>query len=358
MTSKVRLAVVGSVGVPASYGGFETLVENLIKEETLAFTVYCSGNHYKKRINQYHGAELVYLPLPANGVASIFYDSLSMLHGIATGHRNFLVLGTSGAIIMPLIRLFYPKVQIVTNIDGLEWSRSKWKGVASWFLRISEALAVKYSHDVIADNEIIANYVLARYKRDCVTIAYGGDHAINIQTDKSKYQNLGIEAKYALAICRVEPENNVHVILEAFSKSSQRLIFIGNWNTTQYGTQLLAKYGKLMNMSLLEPSYDTQLLWAYRAHCDFYVHGHSAGGTNPSLVEIMHFGKPVIAFDCKYNRVSLEGSGLFFSDSEQLKKIIADFDGRDTMGSEIREIALRRYTWDIVRNQYAALFSR
>ena len=351
----MKIAIIGTVGVPASYGGFETLVENLIEDASEGYTVYCSGPHYAERVTAYKNANLIYIPLSANGVPSIIYDIWSIIHALLTGHKDLLVLGTSGAIVLPLVKLFCPTVNVVTNIDGLEWKRQKWKGFAKVFLKFSERLAVKFSSIVVADNEAIAKYVETSYSITCETIAYGGDHAyiekILLQTSQIAF---GTE-RYVFALCRIEPENNVHLILDAFSDSEINLIFVGNWKASEYGRQLIEHYSTASNIKLLDPIYDLEVLAFYRKNCDVYVHGHSAGGTNPSLVEMMHFDKPIVAFDCVYNRATMEDKGLYFSSASSLSQIVNDSDfGND--GAELGDIARRRYTWDVVRAQYRKLF--
>jgi len=353
----MKIAIVGTVGVPASYGGFETLVEHLIDGSERQMTVYCSGTHYNDRVEQYKGAKLVYLPLSANGPVSIVYDILSVLHAVITGHRHLLILGTSGAVIIPVMRIFCPHVYTVTNIDGIEWRREKWRGLAKWFLRLSEGLAVRFSAKVVADNLAIADYINHTYERECETIAYGGDHARVSLEGYAGHLGLDIERPYALALCRIEPENNVHVILEAFAGTDEELCFIGNWRSSDYGCELLKKYAEHCNLRLLDPIYDLEILFAYRSHCRVYIHGHSAGGTNPSLVEMMHFGKPIVAFDCPYNRATMEDKGMFFTSVESLQAMITS--GTALVGGEaLLEVAKRRYTWSVVRAQYLALFEK
>lgn len=350
-----NIAIIGTVGVPASYGGFETLVDQLVGTEEATFTIYCSSVHYKIKIPTYKNARLVYLPLNANGPLSVIYDVLSVIHSIFIGHRQLLILGVSGAIIIPFLRLVCPSVRIVTNIDGVEWRRDKWRGIAKHFLRFSEFLAVKFSTIVVADNDAIADYVAVAYNRKCETIAYGGDHALLRQSHSLTPLNLNINFPYAFSLCRIEPENNVELILKAFSEISCDLIFIGNWQSSSYGRRLYSEYSGKSNIRLLDPIYDLNILFCYRSGCRLYVHGHSAGGTNPSLVEMMHFEKPIVAFDCLYNRATMENNGKFFDSIEGLQKLSIDVD-LVSGASELFEVANRRYTWDAVKKQYLSLF--
>ena len=347
MNKNVIVSIVGSAGVPACYGGFETLVENLLDDKDSLINVYCSPKKDASKPVKYKNAHLHYIPFNANGIQSVPYDIWSLFHAAIKGTDNILMLGVSGAICLPLIRLL-SNAKIITNIDGLEWRRDKWGYFAKKFLKFSEKMAVKYSDVCIADNKGIADYVLENYGLEAEVIAYGGDHAVIADL------NLW-DAGYALALCRIEPENNVDMILESFSKTNKQLKFIGNWNNSDFGRKMKAKYQKYGNINMLAPVYEIEKLFEIRQKCSFYVHGHSAGGTNPSLVEMMHFNKNILAFDCIFNRASTEDAAGFFSNVEGLVHQIRQedsFNNADTM----KEIAQRRYTWKIVKRQYFCLF--
>jgi len=343
----MKVSIIGTVGVPACYGGFETLVDNLLEGCNEDITVYCSSKSYTKKIKTYKNANLYYIPLNANGPQSIPYDIWSLCHSLYKGTDNILLLGVSGAICLPFIRLF-SKVRIVTNIDGLEWKRAKWAGLIKKFLKYSEKLAVKYSDVVVADNKAIADYVKIEYDVESDVIAYGGDHAVINDLDSS-------DEGYALALCRIEPENNVELILEAFSKTDKKIKFIGNWDKSDFGQTMKDKFQQFDNINIIDPIYDIKTLFDIRQKCSFYVHGHSAGGTNPSLVEMMHFKKNIVAFDCNYNRASTENKAEFFIDNDKLVELIRGSENIDN-GASMQEIAERRYTWEIVKEQYFSLF--
>ena len=266
-----------------------------------------------------------------------------------------LLLGVSGAIALPLVRLV-SSARIITNIDGIEWRREKWQGLAKRFLRFSEKMAVRFSHEVIADNGAIAEYVKQAYGVDCHVIAYGGDHAVAVEgTAVDEYD---LPESYAFAVCRIEPENNVHMVLEASARlKSHVLVMVGNWSNSEYGRALREQYASCDNLFLLDPIYDLGKLKTLRSRASFYVHGHSAGGTNPSLVEAMHFGKAVLAFDCDYNRSTTEGKALFFGNSEKLQQLIVSLDKTvaEKVGRDMLEVANRCYTWRIVAEQYFSL---
>jgi glycosyltransferase involved in cell wall biosynthesis len=163
---------------------------------------------------------------------------------------------------------------------------------------------------------------------------------------------------YALALCRIEPENNIDMILEAYSKSELNLKFIGNWQANEYGRNLRHKYGDLDNIELIDPIYDLDVLCSIRKGCTHYIHGHSAGGTNPSLVEMMHFDVPIFAFDCNFNRYSTENKAFYFKTSESLLELLEMSTPNDLInnGASMREIAKRRYTWSAISSAYEAIY--
>ena len=291
----------------------------------------------------------------ANGVSSIAYDIVSLFSAIWHRSDVILLLGVSGAVALPLIRLL-SRARIVTNVDGVEWKREKWKGAARLFLRFSERMAVRYSHEVVADNAGIAEHIKQSYRRNAHVIAYGGDHAL--QTPSKPYAGPALPQRYALALCRTEPENNVTMILEAFASSAALpLVFVGNWNNSAFGRDLRQRYADHDHLYLLDPIYDVGVLRSLRGNAAVYVHGHSAGGTNPSLVEMMHFGLPILAYDCIFNRYTTEDRAIFFKDAESLRRSLMNFDSDEAtdIGSVLLRIAQDRYTWDAIGHAYFEL---
>lgn len=357
---QISVAVVGTQGVPATYGGFESLVENLIGEncpEDVHYTVFCSGKDFADHISEYKGATLKYVPLRANGIQSVPYDMLSLCRCLFGKYDVILVLGVSGGLFLPIFNLLNRK-KLIINIDGQEYMRPKWNRFAKWILRISEKLAVKYADFVIADNKGIQKYVFEKYGSDSELICYGGDHAqreIATEVADAVLDRYGLQkGEYAISVCRIEPENNCDIVLDAFSRSDCRLVYIGNWNNSEYGKVLKEKYSGCGNIMMLDAIYDLDELYALRANAALYVHGHSAGGTNPSLVEAMFFGIPIASFNVIYNRETTEGKAYYFDNADGLLKIIANKDELD--GAVMKEIAQRRYTWKTISSQYSLLY--
>lgn len=348
----MKVAVVGTVGLPACYGGFESLVENItLNSGNVEYDVFCSSKVYPEKQSMHNDADLIYLPLHANGPQSIPYDILSLIYCLKLKSDTVLILGVSGCIFLPVFRLF-SKARVVTNIDGLEWKREKWGKWVKRFLKFSERLAVKHSDVVVTDNQAITDYVASEYGVDSVTIAYGGDHAIrNVAYDDPN-------DKYALGLCRIEPENNVEMILQAYSKLSKKLKFVGNWNNSDFGRRLKAYYSQFDNIELLDPIYDLDELYKLRRGCTLYLHGHSAGGTNPSLVEMMHFGCPILTYDCNFNRYSTYDKAHYFGSSEQLIELVSTVSEQDkvTNGQNMQEIASQHYTWRKITQQYESTY--
>ncbi len=356
-----KVAIIGTAGVPARYGGFETLVHHLVNQLSLEFDlyVYCSNKYYPKaeRKKYWKGARLFHLPLNANGASSILYDILSILHALFYAD-TLLVLGVSGGIILPLVKLFTSK-KIIINIDGLEWRRQKWSKPIQKFLKISEFLAVKFSDADITDNIAIKKYTAINYKTLSHLIEYGADHVMSTQPtneDLEKYDFL--KRPYAFKVCRIEPENNVHVILEAFHKHSEMpIVVVGNWSASPYGEALFLDYSNSQNIVLLDPIYDQRELDLLRGNCQLYIHGHSAGGTNPSLVEAMYLGLPIFAYDVSYNRATTENIAVFFKDAVHLKSLLQQYTYKQrlVLGEQLKLIAMRRYTWEVIAQKYASL---
>jgi glycosyltransferase involved in cell wall biosynthesis len=356
-----KVAIIGTVGVPANYGGFETLAEHMIEGMTERYDVivYCSGKRYTKdeRLKTYKGARLHYLPLEANGIQSIPYDTLSIIHALFSADV-LIVLGVAGAWTLPFVRMFTRK-KIIVSIDGIEWKRDKWNVLAKWYLFWAEGLAVKYSHVDISDNEAIQDYTAARYGTLSRIIEYGADHTLKVQPDESAKQHYGFLSKpYAFKVCRIEPENNVHVILEAFSKCEVLpLVMVGNWDKSSYGKDLKNQYSQFVHLHLLDPIYNQEKLDTLRSNATLYIHGHSAGGTNPSLVEAMYLGLPIVSYGVSYNRVTTENRALYFMNMEELIEILRNLQEVQLfkMGAELAEIAHRRYVWKNIAFKYVLL---
>lgn len=352
-----KINIIGTVGVPACYGGFESLVENMLDytPEDVEYTVFCTSQKYETKFESYKGAKLKYLDLNANGKDSIMYDYKSMK--MSMDSDIMLILGVSGCMFLPFIRRKF-KGKIITNIDGLEWKRDKWNLLAKWLLHHSEKMAVKYSDIVIGDNKGITDYVKEAYKKDAVLIAYGGDHVTKVQDDSLYEKYPYMKHPYAVTVCRIEPENNVHKIIEAFSRIPEKqLVIVGNWKNSEYGTNLKEQFSKFENIHLLDPIYESHEINWIRSNASLYVHGHSAGGTNPSLVEAMNFGLPILAFDCVYNRATTQDECLYWSTEEDIIDLVNNSESKfDAIAIKMKELGAKEYAWENIAKQYNELW--
>lgn len=323
-----------------------------------AFSVYTSSHDAVDGVREVNGAQIKIVYLKANGVQSVLYDGWSMLHA-SFKHDTILVLGTSGCMFLPLIKLLGKK--IVLNPDGAEWKRGKWSTPIKKFLKFSEYMGVKFADVVITDNLCIQQFVEQQYNVESELIEYGGDNAIDVPLSNSVLAEYSIPTEtYAFKVCRIEPENNIDMILEAFSKSEFCLVLVGNWKRSQYGLMTRKKYEKFKNLILLDAIYDQAKLDGLRSNCSVYVHGHSVGGTNPSLVEAMNLGLSCVVFDVDYNRETTENKAIYFANEKelfsQLTKLANNDLARISLGDKMQEIALRRYQWSGIIKKYASTF--
>jgi glycosyltransferase involved in cell wall biosynthesis len=321
----LRIALIGTDGLPVRYGGFETCVAQLAPRlAALGHQVEVFGSSQGRSARSADGPGLRhrYLPMRANGAASIPYDLLSFL--LSYRHSDaIVVMGVSAGVFMPLMRWLAGQRRIVVNVDGLEARRSKWKGLPRAFLRLSERLAIRHAHQVVSDNQGIADIVSSTYGRSSTVIPYGNDHVLQLepaQVQSLLQHRFDLEpGSYLLTVARIEPENQIAEMMEAaLAAGSERYVVVGNFSTTDLGRQLLERYCNEPRIQCIDSLFEPQALAALRAGCRLYLHGHSVGGTNPSLIEMLPYGRPILAFDCVFNRQSLGGEGGYFSSATEL----------------------------------------
>ena len=319
---KKKVGIVGTHGLPANYSGWETLVKNLVNYRKDIDYLIATPSSRKNEQNLKYKKISMYIPLKASGWQSIFYDLLSSIV-LLRKCDSILILGVSGCIFLPIIKLFTNK-DIVVNTDGVEYKREKWGFLASNFLKISEMIAIKSATRLIADNKGIHDYIYSEYNRKVnATIAYGGvsfvpEEAIHL--NKYNFPN----KSYDMAIARIVPENNVEIILNAYHKSEHILVFIGNWDSSDYSVQLKNKKWS-SNIHIMDADYDENRITSLRNSCRYYIHGHSAGGTNPSLVEALSVGCNILCYDVNFNRYVISKYGFFWSNKDELKNLINNY---------------------------------
>lgn len=362
INKKIKLAIIGSNGLPGRYGGWDQLLEHIVDglASDYEITVYASKFHYDVYPDKYKGAKLVYLPLKATGFQSIPYDILSIVHAWTKQTDILLVLGTSGCIAFPIFRLM--GLKLILNPDGAEWKRGKWNFFIQMFLKLSERLGVKWATHVVSDSAVIEKSLLIDYGVSSTVIAYGGDHVSRVSLNEKTAEKYNIvQENYCFKVCRIEPENNLDIILESFSKSGLRFLIVGNWNYSQYGINLRRQYLEFSNISMIDPIYDQDALNELRSNCRLYIHGHSVGGTNPSLVEAMCLGLCVLTFSVNYNKSTTNDSALYFSTADELttlaKKVYDDKLLQQQVGSRLYQLGHEKYSWINIIEKYNKIFS-
>jgi glycosyltransferase involved in cell wall biosynthesis len=204
-------------------------------------------------------------------------------------------------------------------MDGLEWKRSKYNFLVRRFLRYAEYLGVKYSDFLISDSEGIKKYIDDKYNKDSKYIAYGSEIVSVVDASiLEKYQLQ--EYKYHMLLARIEPENNVETILDGVCLSGNKTPFlvIGDYNNNKFGKRIKEKYKDCENICFLGSIYNNEELNCLRHYCDLYFHGHSVGGTNPSLLEAMGSGNLIIAHNNIFNKAVLKENAYYFFTSEDV----------------------------------------
>ena len=350
------LHIAGIVGLPGNYGGFETLADHLLDSTELirqGVVVHCERRVFEKQGSTYKGAQLHPLRWRANGWQSILFDSVGLWHASRQG-GVVLVLGTSATFWLPLLRLLFPKVRYIVNMAGLEWARAKWGGMARRLLKYNEAAAARHAHVFIADNQGLVDYVRKTYGRESVLIAYGGDQFLDVRADESVFEGSNLPASYDFAMARAQIDNNMEIILAAYVRSGLPLVFVSNWESTAYGRAIKSQYRGHANIQMIGPIYEVAKVKALHGRVRAYVHGHSAGGTNPVLVEAMWAGLPTLAFDVAFNRHTTHGQARYFHASEDLAQISLSIEPQDlkTCGEALHRVAQDNYSWLSIRNAY------
>ena len=357
---KIKIGIIGTNGLPGRYGGWDHLLNELTSRlsEKYEITVYTSFKNGHDHIDVYNNSKLRRINLDANGWQSIPYDIYSMFLSLVNRHDIFLVFGTSGCIALPILKLF--GVKIILNPDGAEWERGKWNYIVKKILYLFDKVGVSFAKFVVADNKVIYDRVIKRNKNSFL-IEYGGDNARYSLPDPDVFDKYNITPKdYAFKVCRIVPENNIQLILDVFVDNKLPLVLVGNWNVSDYSRSMKSKYEVHENLKLIGPIYEQEKIDSLRSNCRVYIHGHSVGGTNPSLVEAMSLSLPCIVFDVNYNIETTGGAALYFNDKKSLfdtvNNVWFDLEKLTTIGESLKNIASSKYTWERIVNKYDELF--
>ena len=361
---KLRIAIIGTRGIPNYYGGFEQAAQFIgegLAKKGHAVTVYNSYTHpYKEK--SWRRIKIVHCKDPENWMGSFgqfLYDLNCIRHARKQQFDIWLFFGYTSSSIW---RKWYSrKAVIIYNMDGLEWKRSKYSKPVQKFLQYAEKLAIKYSDAHIADSVAIQSYLNNKYPISSEYIPYGAD--ISEGENKPLPADLAVtNKKYFMLMARMEPENNVEIILKGFSNSNSENKFLVVGNTkTKHGKKLLEKFKNDDRIVFTGGIFDKDTIRTLRKYCIAYFHGHSVGGTNPSLLEAMADKPLIVAHNNPFNQAVLGNDAFYFSNANDIKQIIEkpqmieDANARITRNfQKIKEI----YNWEKVIEQYESFIMR
>lgn len=354
----LKIAIIGSRGIPNCYGGFEQLAQYLsagMVQSGFDVTVYNSHKHpYQEK--EWNGVTIVHCIDPEHrwGTAGQFiYDLNCIRHAKKDKFDVILFLGYTSSSIWG--RFFPENAVIISNMDGLEWKRSKYPGPVRRFLKYAEKLAVQYSDFLLADSPVIQDYLKNKYNAPSRFIPYGAELADILKEDLLANYNL-VAKNYFMLMARMEPENNIEMILEGFhqSRTGKKFIVIGNTNNS-FGRLMSTKYNGDKRIIFAGAIYENTATHSIRSFCSFYFHGHSVGGTNPSLLEAMADGALIAAHDNEFNRAVLAKDAYYFSSAHDVKQLIEedqlDEDNQRMTRNNLAKIS-SQYNWPAVIKQY------
>jgi glycosyltransferase involved in cell wall biosynthesis len=361
----MRIAMLGTRGVPAAYGGFETAVEEIgqrLVAEGHEVTVYCrsTGNAPKEHL----GMRLVTLPaLHVKTLETLSHTAISTAHFLGARRQDVAFLfNAANAPFVPLLRSRGTAVAV--HVDGLEWKRDKWGRTGRRYYRMAEQLAVREADALIADAQGVADYYDDEFRIPTELISYGSKILRNPPSDAIEAIGL-VPGQFHLVVARFEPENHVDVIVDGYRRSNAKLplVVVGS---APYSAAYTDGIGEMAaadpRIRLLGGVWDQRLLDQLYGHALSYLHGHSVGGTNPSLLRAMGAGTAVLGWDVVFNREVAGTAGLYFGSAAQLAPQIEEverypFRFRD-IGELMQERARKRYNWDSVTEAYEALAAR
>lgn len=359
------LSILGTRGVPAAHGGFETFAEFLslyLVKKGWKVTVYCQvdgkGPVFE---DDWQGVHRINIPVNTPGAAgTIIFDLKSTLHA-AKRRDLILTLGYNTAVFCIIYRLL--GIKNLINMDGIEWHRQKWGKLAKAWFWLNDWAGSLLGNHLVADHPQIAEHLETRVAADKITmIPYGADKIKN--PDLSHLQSYGLEAnQYAILIARAEPENSILEVVKAWSAKPRgmKLVVLGKYNP-DHAYQVAVKAAGSDEVLFPGAIYDKPVVESLRYFSRLYIHGHQVGGTNPSLVEALGAGNPVLAHNNRFNRWVAGDKAAYFSDENDCKNVLESLLGDESRLLEMKSGSLAQYdaffTWDSVLQQYETLIAR
>ena len=359
--TKKKVVLIGTNGVPAHYGGIETLAEYLTRDlnEDYVLYCYCSKTPKEKQLESYHNTKLIYVPLKANGWQSIFYDGWTILRSLCK-HDVLVILGCSCPPAMWL-KVLFRKPIVLNAIGGKETEKVRGAklfgkvevAIKKWM----EGIQAHYADYVIIDNAANVELFEKKHHVKALLAEYGGDHAQSEPvTPEMREKYPFLNGKYDVTVSRAQEDMNIHMVIDAYKQVPERtVVIVSNWQKSEYGQKLYGENaGKYANIILLNAIYDQKELNTIRSNAALYLHTHSMCGTAPSLVEAMYLSLPVICFKVPTNLETTEHKSLYFETVPELVKTLKGLDDStvEKLKSDLHEIALRRYNWKRISGIY------
>ncbi len=359
----MKIAILGTRGIPNNYGGFEQNAENLSVYWTkmgCEVIVYSTDEHPYKG-NEWNGVKIkhVFSKESKLGIWGTFiYDYLCLKDAVKQGYEIILNMGY-----VPSVLFFYlkgkTKSKFITNMDGLEWKRSKWNRILKKFIKYCEKKAVNLSDFLIADNPAIEDYYRTTYKISHIKYIPYGAELFNDPNPKFLEEHNLEPFKYYMLVARLEPENNIETILDGYilSDANEPFVVIGSLRN-KYAEYLLNKYKGIDKVRFAGGIYDYKKLSSLRWFSKMYFHGHSAGGTNPSLLEAMASNAYICAHDNPFNRHVLGNEGFYFKTKEDVANLIRSYTNkyREDFIRKNRQKIREIYNWEKVSKEYLRVF--
>ena len=378
-----HIFIIGSRGLPAKYGGFETFVEQLVtnqKNKSICYHVACLSDSSHHQHSTYEGADCFTIRPPKLGPARVIaYDMMAITYALNIVKKQqieqpiFYILGnTIGGFIAPFAhRIHSVGGTLFVNPDGLEWRRAKWSRPVQYYLKYAEKQMTKYADVIVSDNQGIDDYLLKNYPwstTQCIT--YGTDLTPTPLTDfsplvREHFEKWGLtEKEYYLIVGRFVPENNYEMMIREFMKTNTRkdLVLICNHEGSPYFQELKEKTGfeQDSRIKFIGTVYNQELLKYLRRECRAYIHGHEVGGTNPGLLEALAHTNENLIIDVDFNRQVALDTALYWSkDSDSLSNLLNQIDEKEELfelGVLAKEHMKKNYTWDKIVQQYEELF--
>ena len=363
--NKLKIGILGTRGIPNNYGGFEQWAENLsqgLLKRGCEIYVYNSHNHTNQE-KLWNGVNIIHKYDPEYKIGTVgqfFYDLNCIIDSRKQKFDIILQLGYTSSSIWGWL-LPKNKSVVITNMDGLEWKRNKFKKPVKSFLKFAEKLAVYFSNYLIADSPIIKDYYNKNYSIPIDYIPYG----TNLFEKENEQHIHSFEIKpyqYNLLIARLEPENTIETIIKGVinSNTSFPLLIVGDYNISN-GKYLYNEYSENEKIIFTGRIYNSEILNNLRYFSNLYFHGHSVGGTNPSLLEAMACSAIICAHDNLYNRSVLQDEGYYFSNPKDITLLLDEGISKEIRDQLIRkniDIIDKDFLMSNIIDQYYELFER